>query len=251
MVDKIKKRTGVGDYIDCACLIHHTLYDWTYVDKLYNSLCRNLTPQVRMHVYTESNRFVPSNYIRHDIEEWEGIRGPKSSWWYKVQLFNSKHWPKRATKMLYFDLDTVIVGNIDWLWQLDSGKFWAPRDFKYLMKSSRFCINSSIMWFDPKVYHYVYKNFDLKSVVNNPRCPWHGDQDYIYSQIKDDVAFYDTNRILSYRWQAREGGYDFRYRKPLNQGGETVVNEDTSVLIFHGEPKPHNCNDPFIFQHWR
>jgi len=88
-------------------------------------------------------------------------------------------------------------------------------------------------------------------VVNNPRCPWHGDQDYIYSQVKDDVAFYDTNRILSYRWQAREGGYDFRYRKPLNQGGETVINPDTSVLIFHGDPKPHNCKDPFIFQHWR
>ena len=167
MVDKIKKRTGVGEYIDCACLIHHTLYDWSYVDKLYNSLCRNLTPTVRLHVYTESNRFVPANYIRHDIEEWEGIRGPKSSWWYKVQLFNSKHWPKRATKMLYFDLDTVIVGNIDWLWQMDADKFWAPRDFKYLMKSSRWCINSSVMWFDPKQYHYVYKNFDLKSVVNN------------------------------------------------------------------------------------
>ena len=60
MVDKIKKRTGVGEYIDCACLIHHTLYDWSYVDKLYNSLCRNLTPTVRLHVYTESNRFVPN-----------------------------------------------------------------------------------------------------------------------------------------------------------------------------------------------
>jgi len=251
MVDTIKKRTSVGEYIDCACLIHDTLYDWSYVDKLYRSLCRNLTPKVRMHVFTESTRFVPANYIRHDIEEWEGVRGPKRSWWYKVQLFNPAHWSKKYTKMLYFDLDTVIVGNIDWLWQMDANKFWAPRDFKYLMKSSRYCINSSIMWFDPYQYQYVYKDFDLKMIVNNPRCPWHGDQDYIYSKVKEYVAFYDNNRIISYRWQAKEGGYDFRYRKHVNQGSETSVADHVCVLIFHGNPKPHDCNDAFIFQHWR
>ena len=49
----------------------------------------------------------------------------------KIQLFNTAHWERSNTKMLYFDLDTVIVGNIDWLWQGDSNKFWAPRDFKY------------------------------------------------------------------------------------------------------------------------
>ncbi len=184
MVDKIKKRTGVGEVIDCACLIHDTLYDWSYVDKLYRSLCRNLTPTVRMHVYTESTRFVPNNYIRHNIEEWDGVRGPKRSWWYKIQLFNTAHWERSNTKMLYFDLDTVIVGNIDWLWQGDSNKFWAPRDFKYLMRSSRWAINSSVMWFDPSKYQYVYRDFDLKQIVNNPRCPWHGDQDYIYEKVK-------------------------------------------------------------------
>lgn len=251
MVDKIAKRTGVGEYIDCACLIHDTLYDWSYVDKLYNSLCRNLTPTVRMHVYTESTRYVPKGYIKHDLEEWDGVRGPKRSWWYKVQLFNSRSWGRKTTKMLYFDLDTVIVGNIDWLWQGNQDKFWAPRDFKYLMKSSRFSINSSVMWFDPRKYNYVFADFDLKMIVNNPRCPWHGDQDYIYSKIKDDVAFYDTNRILSYRWQVSEGGYDFRYRKPLNIGSPSLIQDDVSVLIFHGSPKPHEVSDPLILAHWK
>ena len=171
MVDKVKKRTGVGEIIDCACLIHDTLYDWSYVDKLHRSLERNLTPKVRMHVFTENSRFVPANYIRHDIEEWEGVRGPKRSWWYKVQLFNRNHWSRKWTKMLYFDLDTVITGNIDWLWQVDTSSFWAARDFKYLMKSARWCINSSVMWFNPRDYHSVYSDFDLKMIVNNPRCP--------------------------------------------------------------------------------
>ena len=44
MAKKIKRLTRVTDTIDCACLIHDTLYDWSYVDKLYRSLDRNLTP---------------------------------------------------------------------------------------------------------------------------------------------------------------------------------------------------------------
>ena len=135
MAKKIKRLTGVSDTIDCACLIHDTLYDWSYVDKLYNSLCRNLTPTVRMHVYTESTRHVPQPYIRHNLEEWEGVRGPKRSWWYKIQLFNPIHMLPDQGQMLYFDLDTVIVGNIDWLWNVNRDRFWAARDFQYLMRS--------------------------------------------------------------------------------------------------------------------
>ena len=251
MAKKIKRLTGVSDTIDCACLIHDTLYDWSYVDKLYNSLCRNLTPTVRMHVYTESTRHVPEPYIRHNLEEWEGVRGPKRSWWYKIQLFNPIHMLPDQGQMLYFDLDTVIVGNIDWLWNVNRDRFWAARDFQYLMKSSRWKINSSVMWFDPLKYSYVFKEFDIKQIVNNARCPWHGDQDYIFSKVKTDVNYYNTDRILSYRWQVKEGGFDFRYRKPINPGAESTIPGTASVLIFHGNPKPHEVTDRLILSHWR
>ena len=251
MAKKIKRLTGVSDTIDCACLIHDTLYDWSYVDKLYNSLCRNLTPTVRMHVYTESTRHVPEPYIRHNLEEWEGVRGPKRSWWYKIQLFNPIHMLPDQGQMLYFDLDTVIVGNIDWLWNVNRDRFWAARDFQYLMKSSRWKINSSVMWFDPLRYSYVFKEFDIKQIVNNARCPWHGDQDYIFSKVKDDVNYYSTDQIVSYRWQVKEGGFDFRYRKPINPGAESTIPGTASVLIFHGNPKPHEVTDRLILSHWR
>jgi len=203
-----------------------------------------------MHVYTESTRHVPAPYIKHALEEWDGVRGPKRSWWYKIQLFNTQNCLKDQVKMLYFDLDTVIVGNIDWLWQVNKDKFWAARDFKYLMKSSKWAINSSVMWFDIKDYAYVYNEFDPKSIIDNPRCPWHGDQDYIFEKVKNDVAFYNSDQILSYRWQVMHGGYDFRYRKHKDPGAASVVPPEASVLIFHGNPKPHEVKDNIIFQHW-
>ena len=44
---------------------------------------------------------------------------------------------------------------------------------------------------------------------------------------------------------------DFRYRKPINPGSESAVKADTSVIIFHGTPKPHEVQDKLIFEHWR
>lgn len=107
------------------------------------------------------------------------------------------------------------------------------------------------MWFDPFKYDYVYRDFDLKQIVNNPRCPWHGDQDYIFSKVKTDVNYYNTDQILSYRWQVKEGGFDFRYRKPINPGSESAISQTASILIFHGNPKPHEVTDALISEYWR
>ena len=81
--------------IDCACVIHDTLYSWDYVEKLHRGLQRNLSIPVRMHVYTEADREVPDTMIKHALEEWPDVRGPKRSWWYKIQLFDSRKTSRR------------------------------------------------------------------------------------------------------------------------------------------------------------
>ena len=95
--------------IDCACVIHGDAYSWTYVERLYNMLSRHVTPGIRLHVYTEADRSVPAPMIKHALTDWS-ISGPRRAWWYKMQLFNTQH---HAGPLLYFDLDTVIVRNID------------------------------------------------------------------------------------------------------------------------------------------
>ena len=234
-------------YIDCACLIHDTLYDWTYVDRLFNALVRNLTPAVKMHVYTESNRNVPFPYVHHVLDEWPGIRGPKQSWWYKIQLFNQQH---HNGDLLYFDLDTVITGNIDWIWRNDPKTFHAARDFKYLFRPARTTINSSVMWFNVPDYDNVYNQFDPE-LVRSRQMRFHGDQDYINSVIPGDkIKYLDHTRIKSYKWEVAEGGWNFGRRKPNVPGAPTII-DDISVLVFHGNPKPAKVDDPVIHQHWR
>jgi len=232
--------------IDCACLIHGNYYSWRYVDNLYQNLCRNLTPRVRLHVYTEPERSVPSHMIHHALKPWPVVPGAKSSWWYKIQLFDPEF---HSGPLLYFDLDTIVVNNIDWIWRLSTQDFWAVRDFRYLLLGSRSSVNSSVMWFDTRKWWDVCRDFDPNSRFCGTK--WKGDQDYINDKIPlARKKYFDTGQIKSWRWELHDGGYNFRTRKQNAPGAGTQIPGSTSVIVFHGNPKPHEIKDSVIASYW-
>jgi len=233
--------------IDCACVIHGDVYSWRYVDTLYNMLSRNLSRPVRMHVYTEEHRAVPSHMIKHVLTEWPGIRGNKKSWWYKMQLFNPAH---HSGQLLYLDLDTVIVNNLDWITRLSQAHFWAIKDFKILWKPTFQGINSSVMYWHTQKFANIWTEF---SEQNIPKvCSrYHGDQDYLSTVLKPNQRrFLPEKSALSWRWQALDGGMDPHTRRHLSPGLGTQFGPETSLLIFHGQPKPDQVHDPVIKNHW-
>jgi hypothetical protein len=233
--------------IDCACVIHGTGYDWVYVDRLYNMLQRNLPQGIRMHVYTEPTRPVPAHMIRHDLTEWPGISGPRRSWWYKMQLFNAQH---HQGNMLYFDLDTVIVRDISWITALPTDNLWGIRDFKYLQNANRSVLNSSIMWWNVSSLAWVWQDFVSQDVATVTRR-YPGDQDYIYAALgANRIRYFDQPQVQSWRWQCWDGGYDFGRRAHRLPGTGTQIPPDASVLVFHGNPKPHKITDPEIVKLW-
>jgi hypothetical protein len=240
--------TNTPEYIDCACVIHGNAYSWTYVENLYNMLSRHLTPDIRLHVYTESDRPVPAHMIKHELTDWS-INRPRQAWWYKMQLFDPRH---HAGPLLYFDLDTVIVQNIDWMWQQHStAYFWAIRDFKYLWRPTDNGLNSSIMWWDTRNHKNIWESFaqqDLATVMKK----YPGDQDYISAMIpQNQRKFFNQDRIQSWRWQCLDGGYDFRRRRHLTPGVGTCITSNTSVMVFHGNPKPDQLTDQTVAKHWK
>jgi hypothetical protein len=185
--------------------------------------------------------------IKHELTEWF-IGGPKKSWWYKMQLFNPAH---HAGPLLYFDLDVVIVNNIDWIWQQSLRYFWTIRDFKYLWRPTHYGVNSSIMWWDTQKFQHVWEGFnsqDLNKIIGVYR----GDQDYITEKITDrERRFLDTTQIKSWRWQCLDGGYDFKRKLYFKPGAGTILANTTDVLIFHGNPKPGELQDSAVIHHWQ
>jgi hypothetical protein len=235
--------------VDCACVIHGDYYDWVYVERLYNMLQANCSYEVRLHVFTEAERSVPDHMVKHALTPWPGISGPKQAWWYKMQLFDSRHF---SGQLLYLDLDTVIVGNIDWLWALNSNCFHAIHDFKHLWKPTWTGINSSLMLWDTEQYHWIWETFSSNDLAATVKA-FRGDQDFLSRVLlqHQSYCYFDRNRVKSWRWQAHNGGLDMKtrlYRK-LNSG--TMIDKDTSFLIFHGRPKPQDIADPTVQQHWQ
>lgn len=233
--------------IDCACVIHSDGYSWDYVDRLYSMLSRHLSRGVRLHVYTEAHRTVPEPYIKHDLLNW-GIGGPKQSWWYKMQLFNTEY---HKGPLLYFDLDTVIVDNLDWIIQRPLDHFWAVRDFKYLWRTGNQSINSSVMWWDTTKFDYIWRNFKIQD-LDQIRLKYRGDQDYIADALlSSSWRSFDVERVKSWRWQCLDGGYNFAQKRYFLPNKGTEIRHPTSILIFHGNPKPDKVADPVITQHWQ
>jgi len=186
--------------------------------------------------------------IKHILTEWPGIAGPKKSWWYKMQMFNPEH---HAGNLLYLDLDTVVVRDLSWISNLDTRYFWAIRDFRYLQNPHHTGFNSSVMWWNVSHFSWIWEQFsksDIKQVTkNNP-----GDQDYITKVIDiNQRRFFEDRMFESFRWQCLDGGYNFQRRQHKSPGSGVKIAPDTSVVIFHGLPKPHQITDAAITQLWK
>jgi hypothetical protein len=232
---------------DVACVIHGNLYSWDYVEKLYHMVRTNLACPIRFHVFTEHDRPVPATMIKHILQDWPGIAGRKKAWWYKMQMFDGQHIQGRV---LYFDLDTVIVRPIDWMLALPAEYFWTVRDFRHLWRPSWRGINSSVMLWDTVRYRWIWQAFCEHNIAAVTR-QFHGDQDYLNSVLTDKyLRFMPEHLVKSWRWQIKDGGMDMRSRVYRRPDAGSVLDPDTAVMIFHGSPKPHEVQDPVVQKLW-
>ncbi len=232
-----------------ACLIHSNGYDWQYVERLYNSVRRNSTYEVVFHVFTEAHRPVPPDMVKHELIEWADINGPRKSWWYKMQVFNPAN---HSGPLLYFDLDTVIVRNFDWIPKLSLRYFWATRDFRQLWRPTHRGINSSVMWWDTQRFAWMWQEIEKRNIYHLMR-QYPGDQDYVSDLLTDkDMRYFPQGNTASWRWQCLDGGMDFKTRRYLEPNTGTKVDPKTSILIFHGSPKPHElAHDRVVQNFWQ
>lgn len=232
--------------INCACVIHGSFYSWDYVDKLYSMLSRHLSQPVQLHVYTEPDRKVPAHMIKHGLSSLNTLTRQRS-WWYKLEMFNPEHY---TGPLLYFDLDVVITGNIDWIVQQPVDYFWTLRDFKRLWRPQYTGINSSVMWWDTGRFSFIWDDFKSRDFSYLQR-QYRGDQDFLNDVVdQSQFKFLDESRIRSWRWECLDGGWDFKRRRYRQPGSGTALN-GTDVLVFHGQPNPADVQDPVILEHWR
>lgn len=227
-----------------VCLKHGNKYSADYVNKLYNMVKRNITVPYEFYCFTENRKGLDPNIKVIDLFLHPRIQG----WWYKTYFFNPNIGLNGT--LLYFDLDVIVFDNIDKLFDYKPGEFCIIRDFNRSLRKDWNKMNSSVFRLEIGQHAHVYENY-IKDPTNARR--YHGDQDWIFAQVTEDFNFWPEEWIQSYKWEMRDRNQLQRingvrnFRKP----GEPKIVKGCSVAVFHGQPNPHDCIDPWCKENWK
>lgn len=159
-----------------------------------------------------SNVDVPCERIAL-INDWPG-------WWSKIELFRKDLF---KTPVLYIDLDTVILRNIDEVFKAEKNRMIMLRNL-----SSGKGVGSGLMIWDGD-FSFLYRNFAkyTEKWVRKYATPkkW-GDQAFIEDRIENVIYFQDRHPNM-----VKSLNFDLL-------GGKLEPDEYTKIVAFHGFPKP-------------
>ena len=229
------------------CLKHGTKYSADYVNKLYNMVKRNCTLDYKFACLTDDPMGLDPNI--QILELPKGLHG----WWCKPYMF-SKDLPIKGT-ILYLDLDVVISGNIDKLLTWQPNHWCIVKDYTRAMRPSYQKYNSSVIKFKTGELGFVWDKY--KQDPEKYQKLFFGDQDYLYDVTHKEKAamLYPDSWTQSWKWEVRKnrefapGGV--RGNKTFKEVENCVPRIECCVCVFHGDPNPENCKDPWVVENWR
>ena len=169
-----------------------------YVSRLLSGVAKNYKGEAKFHVLRE---------------------GPES-WWAKLQMFEPNRFPK-GERCVYFDLDTVITGDLTDLMKYD-GPFAGLRD---VWQPGQ--LNSSIMSWTAGEADHVWKAW---VEAGKPTDDYRGDQAWITQHMPMAMRLQDLLPGQFGSWKANFG---------MNADN---IPHDTRAVFFHGQPRPHETS---------
>lgn len=216
--------------ITIVCFKWGNKFSAEYVNKLYNAIKRNVTIPYEFICFTENPKGIEckTKPFLNDLP----------TWWYIIGLFNKDHGFK--DKILYMDLDTVIMDNIDHILSLDTD-FAITEDF-YRPKGLQ---TTFIMW-KPEWGYYIWDNL-VKTLPFNSLEAFKGGTNRFIEQNTSNVDIFQTHfpkEFISYKVHVRDNKQPRRNKLP---GDITTA----KIVCFHGKPMPHNMrNLKWMKEHW-
>jgi len=240
-----KKNFAITNPVNILCLKHGDKYGANYVNNLYHGVSKNLSIHHKFYCLTDNTDGLNPNIHSIPLPQID-----VSGWWYKPYIF-SKNIPLQGT-ILYIDLDVVITGPLDKIFSYYPLSFCIIRDFNRVLRPTYNKFNSSVMKFAHGSLDNLWQKFlyHYKSLIK--KLP--GDQDFIFQEQKNNAVFFPNEWIMSWKWEIRKnrkfapGG--LRGSRKLATIENVRPPEDCCIAVFHGDPNPHLCDDPYIKETW-
>ncbi len=184
-----------------------------YVNNLYDMVARNLSPNIKAKFacLTDNPDGLDKNIIAIQLPS--DIAG----WWGKLYLFKDKLFPENE-RMIFLDLDTLIVNNIDKVVSYD-GDFATLRDFY-----NHDVLGPGVMMWRSGACNVIWDEWEAQGRPLNDM----GDLWWINS-IRHKIGNIDVlqdvlpGEFVSYKQQCT-----------------IAPPSDSSIVCFHGLPRPHD-----------
>ncbi len=215
----------LGDGVIFCCVKAGTAYGPEYVNNLAQMIARNITQDFKLYCLTDDPQGLDERIdvipLPDDLEKW----------WGKLYLFKPGLFPK-GERICFFDLDTVILGNLDEILTYD-GPFATLIDFYW----PHLLGPAMMLW---KAGENT-KVWDEWVAQEKPRHPM-GDLWWI--NTLDDGKF--ANKADRLQWLFPYQFVSFKVHCNPNP------HELAKVVIFHGHPKPSDiAQGHWVRNAWR
>lgn len=212
--------------IKIACVLRSSKdYSVRDINMLAKNVKKHFTQPYEFVAITDSQKNIDTGVVDRVIP----VKYKYPSWWCKIELFRPDVF-EHDDRIIYFDLDTAIVDNIDFMANQNES-FVGLRDF-YNM----FNFASGVMsWVGAAGYH-LHDMFERehKTAIAKLR---EGDQKFI-SQNLDGYTF----------WQDLFPSKIISFKKDMKEQHIQEIPEEASVICFHGKPKLFDCNNRNILK---
>jgi hypothetical protein len=206
-----------------------------YINKLYSGIKRNLSLPFDFYCVTNVTEVIPS--LDKDItplllipKSWKGCLP-------KLEAHNSSLQSGMSGRILVFDLDTVIVGDLSDICTFNESPFITRAWFKGI-EDGLWLSGGDLLSFDVGVTNYLYDRYSIhpKSVEG-----WTGGRErYVYRGWAKDIDYWQRilpGQIVSYK----------RHMKMTRQ-----ISKNARLVSCHGNPRPHELLDqPWIQDNWK
>lgn len=222
----------MNDLIIACVLTGRTKYSMIHVERLHSGVTKHLKQAFRFICLTDWN--FPK---RNDLHFIDGVKFPK--WWGKINLFD-RMFDNGHSRVLYFDLDTVIVGDLSPLANLDV-PFGICANFTRAAGHPNWpCkYGSCVMTLGPGFgCTEIWEPFVNRQAEIMRRCSLYGDQKAI-EELYPNAALLQhllpINFFLGYRDLDK-----------LIQGPSSYKPLNTAAVIFAGSHTPEKCTIPWV-----
>lgn len=196
-----------------------------YVNKLFSAVKRHCHEHFRFVCLTDD----AEGYV-HGVET-IALPADLEGWWGKLYLFKDGVFAQ-GERVVFLDLDTLIIGKLDSLCAY-RGHFAVLQDFYW-----PHLIGPGVMAWEAGTLGFAWDEWDKAARPRHPQGDWwwlNVLREGKFAKEADKLQLVMPGIFLSYKVHCRDNS-------PA---------EGASVVCFHGQPRPHECAEPWVRAAWR